>query len=161
SSYMRDLFVPFVDSGVAHPLSNPWQLWPARHFPYGSVLYLVLLVPKWLGTVLFGEAASGQTPLSIALMKLPLLLFDLVLLATLQKLAPQRERKLELFYWLNPIVLYITYVHAQLDVVSMALACLALWLLLGQRLVLSGLAMGAAISCKFHIAVLVPFVLIY
>ena len=42
STFLRDLFIPFVDHGVLDPLSNPWAHLAPAHFPYGTALYVIL-----------------------------------------------------------------------------------------------------------------------
>ena len=130
STYLTDLFVPFLDAAVLHPGSNPWSLSPPNFFPYGSVLFAILFTPRYLAHLLLGSAALGAGPLGLALVKAPLLLIDVGLLAILARFAPRRSRELLVFYWLNPIPFFITYLHGQLDLAGMAFLVLSLWLLI-------------------------------
>ena len=161
STFLRDLFIPFVDQGVLDPLSNPWAHLSPAHFPYGTALYVILWVPKTLAHLFAGELALGAGPIGLAAMKAPLLLLDLLLLQVLRRRAPDRDPELLAFYWLNPVLFYITYVHGQLDVASMALCVLSLDLLARRRTVASALAMAVAANCKFHVVLVVPLAMAF
>ena len=160
SSYLTDLFVPFVDSGVLNPLSNPWASWDPVHFPYGGFLYLLLLIPKLAGYLLLGDMALGTGPVALAIIKFPLVVLDVLLLMTLSRMT-RRFKDLLVMFWLNPVLFYISYVHGQLDVASMAFGILSLHLLTQRRTCLSAVAMGLATLCKFHIVIILPLVAVY
>lgn len=161
STYLTDLFVPFVDKAVLNPGQNPWSLSPPHFFPYGSVLFGLLFIPRYLAHLVFGAAALGTGPLGLALMKAPLLALDLGLLALLSRLAPHRPRKLLAFYWLNPVLFFITYLHGQLDLAAIAFLFGALWLLSQGRTGASALAMAAATLSKFQVVLVVPLLLAF
>lgn len=161
SYYLRGLFIPFIDFAVQNPLSNPWSHFSPEHFPYGSVLYLLLFVPKFLAHLVFGEAALGQGPLSLAAMKLPLLALDTLLFWTLLQFSVKSLRPLLYMYWLNPVLIFITYIHGQLDVVTMCFTILGLLYLTGQRLEWSAVFMAAATLSKSHAIAIIPFIIVY
>jgi uridine kinase len=96
---------------------------------------------------------------ALALMKSPLLLFDLWTLRLLLGALPARRSAILALYWLNPVAFYISYVHGQLDVVVTALVLQSLLLLADRRVAASGLVMAAAALCKFHVLLVVPLVL--
>ena len=129
SWFLRELFVPFLDAALLHPGENPWALRDTAHFPYGVVLFAVHYAPKALGYALLGDAALGTGPVALALMKSPLLLFDLWTLRLLLGALPARRSAILALYWLNPVAFYISYVHGQLDVVVTALVLQSLLLL--------------------------------
>ncbi len=157
SHFLTDLFVPFIDSSIQNLGSNPWSLNPPNYFPYGSVLFVLLFVPKLIGSLIFGSAALGATGLSFFLMKLPLLAADFLMLHLLRKVSEGRERQLLVYYWLNPVLLYTTYVFGQLDLVAMAFIVFSFLELIRGRCVRSGALLAAALLCKFHVVVLIPF----
>ncbi|MGQ0508220.1 MAG: hypothetical protein ACT4TC_23220, partial [Myxococcaceae bacterium] len=161
SYYLDELFIPFLDRAVKNPTTNPWDLSPANYFPYGSVLYAVLFVPRWLAHAAFGDAVLGADWAGRSLVRLPLLGLELVLLGGLLALAGNRRKEIFKWYWLNPIALYVTYVHGQLDVASTALAVLSIVLLLRDRLIPSAVAMAAATLCKFHVVAAIPVMLVF
>ena len=125
----------------------------AQNFPYGTFLYAVLFIPKLMGYLIFGELALGHTSLAFALVKAPLLFFDgfcLYLLATCTRF---QRRNLLVYYWLNPVLFFITYIHGQLDVVSVTMCVAALVYLARGQTIASALFMAAATLSKFHVIV--------
>ena len=161
SYFSHTLFLPFLDQGVLHPLENPWAALSPEHFPYGTVLYLALLIPKWLAHQWVGAAALGASSLSLVLLKVPLLLFDLLALSQLLHLAPNRQRELMIYYWLNPIVFFISYIHGQLDVAATALCLASLYALVQDRVKSSAILLALAGLCKAHVMLAVPLMLAY
>ncbi len=161
SYYLKDLFIPFIDSAVQNVGQNPWSLNPPHFFPYGSVQFLLFFIPKWIGYQLFGQAALGASLLSLSLMKLPLLVMDFFLFRILSKIAKRRTDNLITYYWLNPIVLYVLYVHGQLDIVSMAFCVASIALLIEQLFFASALVMACALLCKFQVVAVIPLMMAY
>ncbi len=161
ASYLRDMFIPFIDTAILHLGHNPWSLLPASYFPYGSFLFLVLFIPKYLGFQCLGMMSMGATPLSFILMKLPLLLADVFLLWGMMRICGERRKSLFFLYWFNPVTIFITYVHGQLDVVVMTLCFFSILLLIYRRFTMSAVLMALATLCKFHVVILVPFILAY
>lgn len=161
STYLRDLFVPFLDQAVLHPTSNPWSHFPPNYFPYGSVLYLAEFVPRWVAYELFGQAALGTTWLGVALVKLPMLLFDVLALFTLSRLAWRRRSQVLLYYWFNPVLFYIIYLHGQLDVAAIALCLVSIHCMVRRKPELSAVAMALATLCKFTVVLVIPLMLAF
>jgi uridine kinase len=122
---------------------------------------LLLFIPRWLAHAVFGVAALGQTPLSVALVTGPLLVADIAVLWLLLRLHPKSTRSLLWLYWLNPVLFFISYIHGQLDVVPMALCLGALSLLIEKRILLSALVMGLATISKFHVVIVIPLCLVF
>ena len=161
SYYLRDLFIPFVDSAILNPGRNPWELSAPQFFPYGSVQFAIVFPLKWVGYHLWGDAALGQTALSVALMKAAILPFDVLLYRALASWPGTQGGRLVLLYWLNPLVIYVTYIYGQIDLTSMFFAVSAIIALSSGRVVLSAFSMAAALLCKFHVAAIVPILVIY
>jgi uridine kinase len=161
SYYLKDLFIPFLDSAVIGLGNNPWSLLPPHYFPYGSALFVILFLPRLLAYSLIGDAALGTSALGIALVKAPLLALDFLLLWTLIRIARGRSRQIYWYYWLNPIAFYITYVHGQLDVASAALCVLGLFHLTAQNTKKSAIFFSVATLCKFQVIAVIPLILAY
>jgi len=161
SEYLERLFIPFLDSAIQNLGANPWSLLPAHYFPYGSVLFFILFVPKWILSNIFGEAALGLNALSFFSVKIVLLFFDVALFGILARWIPQRENKLILYYWLNPVLFYISYIHGQLDVASMFFAIAAILFLIRSRIFFAAILFSASILCKFHTIIILPLMLAY
>ncbi len=65
------------------------------------------------------------------------------------------------FYWLNPVLFYISYIHGQLDVVSTAFCFFSLYCLTRKKEIFSAFLMSAAILCKSYVIAVVPLVVVY
>lgn len=161
SHYLNELFIPFLDKAVLNPGQNPWALSSPEAFPYGSVLFVFLFAPRYLLHLFFSDLALGVTALGIMSVKGVLLAFDFALLVCLCKFAKAGVKSLALFYWLNPVLIYISYIHGQLDVVSVAFCFLSLYLIGNNAVFLSALAMSAGILSKFHLVILIPFWVVF
>ena len=161
SRISRELFEPFLQAGVTGWPRNPWAAMPTAHFPYGTVLYALLAAPRHAVAALLGPAALADPVLSQALVKAPLLACDVVLLTMLCWLSPKREPSMVRAYWLNPVLIYITYVHGQLDVATTMFATASLLALMKGKPARAGVAWAAAALCKAHVLVGLPFVLAY
>lgn len=161
SGYLTELFIPFMDTALENPGVNPWSLSPPAQFPYGAILFAVLYVPKFLGHLIFGAEALGTTGLSFFLMKIPLLGFDLLLLAALAQFEPQGLRRLLIFFWLNPILIFISYYCGQLDVVCMSFLFWSLYQMTQRKVAQGAILFALAVLCKFHVVLLVPFLMAY
>lgn len=161
SFFPREFFIPFIDNAVTHLGENPWSLSPPSLFPYGGVLYTILLIPKLALYWVLGPAALGVGPLSLFVLKLPLLISDIVLFYFLVGFVPERQKSLEKYYWLNPVLFYISYVYGQLDVISITLLVICLVQILKGRILWSAFFMGLAIGSKFHVAICVPLIITF
>ncbi len=161
SHYLTELFIPFLDAAVLDPLSNPWSRFPPHYFPYGSVLFLILFIPRWICYLVIGKAALGTGILGLATLKLSLLALDIILLSTLLGLAKEKTRRILLYYWLNPIVIYISFIHGQLDIAAMCFSLVAIALLIEQRTATAAVALAAGTLCKFHVVAIAPLMMAY
>lgn len=161
SYFPKTHFIPFLDQAVQNISANPWATASPEMFPYGLFLYVWLMIPKALLYLTVGDAALGMAPLSLFALKFPLLIADVALLATLRFLAPERSRDILFFYWLNPVVFYITYVYGQLDIVSMTLVVMALALLIEEYFIWAAVVFAAATASKFHVTVIAPLLMAY
>lgn len=161
SGYSVDLFYPFVRSFVSGEF-NPWQFYCNQGFgldafPYHALM-LYVLVPM---TFLIKVFHITNALVINTLFKLPLLFADFAIFIILLKLFPQNKRNVFLFYFINPIIIYSTYVHSQLDIVPMAFLFIGLYLLSIEKLTLSALLIGCALACKFHILAALPILGLY
>ncbi|GAB3938468.1 hypothetical protein GCM10028827_44530 [Mucilaginibacter myungsuensis] len=65
------------------------------------------------------------------------------------------------WYWFNPIVIYITYIHGQLDILPTAFLCLSLYYLFTNRFYHFVVFLAIACATKFHIVLAIPLLAIY
>lgn len=167
SAYLNELFVPFLDGAVRSTAAgswqwlSPWSHFEPKYFPYGTFLYAVLFVPRYVAYCLLGDDALGETPVSFFLAKAPLLCFDTFLFYLLCRLQPLGAKALLWFYWLNPVLFFITYIHGQLDVVSVSMSVAALACLARSHISASALLMSAAALAKFHVIAILPLIVAY
>jgi uridine kinase len=162
----QQYFLPFLDKAVQNFGANPWSLLPPQYFPYGSLLFGVMYIPKFLFFLVFGDAALGLLPLSLLAFKLPLLICDISFLLLLMLFPQTRKSDILKYYWLNPVLIFISYIHCQLDIFAIYFVFLSLYQLfadnsLDKKIVFSSLFLGFATLCKFHVAAVVPLVLLY
>ena len=155
SQYNSELFYPFLNS-LSFENLNPWQFYYERNlidsFPYHGLMLLLLSPFAFCGELIGGGAY---------LLKVPLLAADLGILFVLLKLFPRKGKKIYLFYFLNPIVLYATYIHSQLDIIPTALLFIAIYFLTLKKLRTSALFFGFALATKLHVIIALPLVLFY
>lgn len=160
SHYMSELFIPFIDQAIVAPWANPWDGLSKAHFPYGAFLFLILWLPKFALYQIFGQPILGTGALSLLVTKLPLLCVECVLLRTMVTSGLNVRRTL-IYFWMCPIVIYITYVHGQMDVVMVTCVYLCFTWLQSRRLLLSAFAMACALGSKFSAAFMIPLGIAY
>lgn len=158
-------FIPFITQTVAQPFPDPWSVYLSQggslsSFPYGIVMYVVYVPLTGLGYALnnlfhiqwLAKVGFGLTSLAL----------DLGILMSLALLLKTFPKTLFLAtYWCSPIVIYIAYWHGQVDLLPIFLLVLGIYLLESYRPILSGVAIGLAISSKFSVLIAVPFLLVY
>lgn len=104
-------FVPFITSILDQPSLTPWGSFLARFndaaaFPYGPAMVLV-----HLPFVFAGWLAARMTGLSVLVaigFKISLLVADFGVFKVLNKMFPDHQYNIILFYWLSPIILFVT-----------------------------------------------------
>ncbi len=158
SSILFDYFIPFLDFTTQNLGSNPYAQFDPQYFPYGSVLLSILAIPRLLVYWLLGPGALGAGALGLFLIKAPLLIIEIFFLRLLLLVSEDQNKKsIYLFFWLNPILIFITYIHGQLDVVAMMFLFYSMYFLLKDRILLTAVFISAAILCKFHVTICLPF----
>ncbi len=165
SHYLRDLFVPFVNFFVESGFSNPWDHFHALGrddaFPYPPGMLYLLSTARILFSPLLAAGTDTATWLHLLSFRLPLLACDLGCLLLLLNWFPNRPRLLLGLYWASPIVLYATYCHGQLDLVPTALLLASLSLIHKKKFVAGMAVFGVCLATKSHVAVALPFLLVY
>jgi len=159
-------FVPFIDNFINNPSIDPWNSHLLHGgnvlaFPYGPVMWLLLLPGTILGTIggaIFPGADLNLTTIGFSV---GIILLDLLLLIALLEIVPGRRRLVIWLYWLSPIVLYVNYWHGQVDIVPVFLLTASLVALRKQKYTLAGVILGAAFAAKLSMILAFPFILIY
>jgi uridine kinase len=162
SHFATRWFAPFVHAFVSGGFGDPWAAALARgeplSFPYGPAMLATFAVPFLPAAVVPFDPAGH---LALGLLRVPVLAADLALCLLLLRWLRLPARDVLLTWWLNPIVLYASYVHGQLDLVPTALLGLALVLTFERRLHAGAAVLGLAIACKLHLLVALPFLWLY
>jgi uridine kinase len=165
SYFLRDLFIPFLNYFIESNFSNPWTHFAAlgklNSFPYPPAMLYIMAVPRWLFGWILPSGTNTVTSLHLLAMRLPLLAADICIASILISWFPHRLRRVLLFYWCSPFVIYISYWHGQLDIIPTALFLLCLYLLRGKHHMASMIMFGLAISTKSHLLVALPFLMVY
>jgi uncharacterized membrane protein len=94
------------------------------------------------------------------LLKLPYLIFDLLLGFLLYKMVEPRKALLAFGIWVfNPISLYATYMMGQFDIIPAFFSVLSVYFALKNRLTWATLALGTAIAFKLYpIFLIIPLI---
>ena len=89
-------------------------------------------------------------------------IFDYALLISLAILTRNYSNKVLLItYWCSPLVLYLTYIHGQLDLIPITLLIGSICLVSWNRFRASALFLALAISAKFSMIIATPLIFIY
>tara|TARA_B100001250_G_scaffold374783_1_gene361847 strand:- start:7267 stop:9294 length:2028 start_codon:yes stop_codon:yes gene_type:complete len=160
SEYSLVLFQPFLDYFISG-IFNPWQYYYDRNisldaFPYHAFMLYIHSIPAFLGSLF-----ENQPFIANFFFKTPLIIADLLIYKVLLFSFPNKKNKILLFYFLNPIVLYGTYIHSQLDIIPMALLIYSLFYLSKNKITLSALYLGLAMSTKLHVLGTLPFLFLF
>jgi uridine kinase len=165
SWFLRDLFIPFINRFAEAPLESPWEYFFALgrldSFPYPTVMLLILGLPRLLLSPFLEGGVDVVTNGHLLVMRLPLLVGDLVVAAVLLHWFPHRARRVLLYYWCSPVVIYVCYWHGQLDIIPTAIFMLSLAFLRENRNVTGMILLGLATCAKTHLLAAWPFVLVY
>ncbi len=164
STYFTHSFVPFVKYFLTTG-NNPYHYFFTEGFltvfPYPQLMLWIMAVPGSLFLPFLHPDFGVVGPAELLLFHLPILAGDILILLILSRWLQNRSTELLWLYWLSPVLLYISYIHSQLDVIPIALVFLFLHLLCRERWTLAYIVLGAAIATKFHIIILVPFLAVY
>lgn len=159
SSFYAGLFIPFVNEFVSSGFQNPYDHWVTagrpEMFPYPALMLYILTVPRVLFGWLIQDGQVGMADLLIY--RLPLLIADVGLLLILNSWLRGRQLRLLYLYWLSPLLIYITYIHGQLDIVPITLLFFSLYLQFKDKLIWSSVVLALAISAKTNMVLALPF----
>ncbi|MFC4168380.1 glycosyltransferase 87 family protein [Teichococcus aestuarii] len=158
-------FTPFMAQTLAAPSLDPWTSFLLQDgrtpdFFYGPVMYLYH-APFLLPGMLADRLAESGTIFTGMAMGVSLLVADLALLLVLRRMNEGHDERVLLFYWLSPLVLFITYWHGDTDLVPTLLLALSLLLLQRNSPVWAGVVLGLGIGAKVSILAVVPFLVIF
>ena len=149
---MAAYFVPFIDEAVK--FNNPYDIFAVEnleYFPYPAVMLYVLLTFKLLFFYL---------PTLISL-KIALLVADFFILLILLKWIKNKQNIVIILYWISPLLIYINYIHGQLDVIPTLFLLSSIYYMFKQRYMPSILLLSMSLASKTSIMLVIPFVFIF
>jgi len=145
------------------PYPNIFVYLPLTYFFFGLLnILLSPLYPSdlflWLNDWGPLQNQYPNLPFFLLILKIPYLICDLVIAYLLHKI--YKDKKLILFWLLNPITLYLIYVQGNFDVIPVMFTLLSYYLLLQKKTSLGFLFLGFAIALKMYPLLFVPFFLV-
>jgi len=169
SSLMEGFFIPFVKYYVESGFKNPYEYFlnysypgiSGEVFPYPALMLYIMAIPK----ILFGWIPfSGKLAyyFEYFIFHLPLIFADIVIFWVFASwLSERRKIRVVAFYWLSPVLIYISYIYGQLDVIPIAILFVSLFFIFKAKYNVSGVFLGLAFAAKTHVALVYPFFLLY
>lgn len=160
-SIAESTFIPFlkyfINSGFQNPYQHFIQIDQGNVFPYPAIMLYITALPQWL----LGPLAPNSYWWPIFLFKIPLLAADLGIFFILKSWLKGKKGKVILFYWLSPVLIYISYFYGQLDAIPICLLFVGLFFLFRESFILSAIFMGLALAAKTNILLSYPFLFLY
>lgn len=165
SRYMTQFFGPFLNWFVSSGFHNPWEYFYAlgqtKMFPYPPVMLLIMSASRALFHPFLAPDWHLVTGMHLVSMRVPLLVFDLMILGILLRFFPMQQKKILIAYWCSPIVFFINYVHGQLDIVPTGIFFAAVYFLVERRYWGAFMLLAVAAATKTHVLIGLPFFLVF
>ena len=120
-----NLFLPFLKNSLENISFDPWNNFlnsggQINSFPYGLVMLICYTPLSFIGHLL--DKYIIDYNFFELFFKLTSLIFDYILLISLNLITENKNKNLLFIsYWISPIVIYITYIHGQLDIVPISI----------------------------------------
>ncbi len=153
-TFLKEAFIPFVtyffSSGFSDPYAYFYGASAAEAFPYPPFMLYVL--------GFLGGFAANLSPFFI---RIPLILADIAILLVFSRFLKGKINKLLKYYWLSPVLIYITYIHGQLDVVPIAFLLASAYLLFKKKNLWSAVILGLGIATKTNLILVIPFYILF
>ena len=118
-----------------------------QSFPYGPVMFLIFLPISFLGNI-FGSLFNESFYFTGLGLRFTLLIIDFLCLKVLKKIVDNHNRDLVLYYWLSPLLIFITYWHGQLDIFPSFLMLIAFYFLKVGSYKVSGSLFAFSVAAK-------------
>jgi uridine kinase len=163
SNFLTNLFIPFTDYYVSSGFNDPYKHFVdakmGNAFPYPALMLYIVSIPRILFGSLFDFSSISFS--TIFLTRLPILLADFLILVILSRLIKGNNKKILIYYWLSPILIYINYIHGQLDVIPISILFISLYFLFKRKFEYSSIFLGLAIASKTSMVIVLPFYFAY
>ncbi len=158
SKFLSDSFLPFVEFYSNSNFQNPYQhfynVGKFNIFPYPNLML-------WILTPLYYLIKPSNQFLALFLIRIPIIFADFLILIILFTWLKNNLNKLVIFYWLSPVLIYINYIHGQLDAIPIALLFVSLYYLFKEKNYYCAIFLALALTCKTHIVLALPLFLIF
>jgi uridine kinase len=159
------LFAPFL-TAANYNFLDPWTDWLSSGgrsdaFPYGPIMIMIHSFVPFVTYIqqLFVEAPNSLAFSSILITSLLLFVDYLVTKRIIDKV---KDRKfIKSIFLFSPLILYVTYVLGQNDLLPAIALFLACEKMLSNRWRSAGLALGLGVCMKLSLFLVVPFIFIY
>ena len=162
SDYQDKMFIPFVESFLSG--NNPYEYYCSENLLPSFSYFPIMLLIESVGGIFLRILSPESVFIKNILFKLPLLFFDLLGFYIIEKFNV-RYKPAAFIYFCSPIILYGTYMHGQLDIISTILLLAAIYHLLNwkktRNLLWYSLLLGLALGTKFLIIAVVPILFFY
>tara|TARA_X000000950_G_C13921158_1_gene663461 strand:+ start:18333 stop:20408 length:2076 start_codon:yes stop_codon:yes gene_type:complete len=160
SEFLTDLFYPFIDyyinSNAISTYREFYETGRGNSFPYPVLMLYITSFFK-----LFFSNNGVLNYMDLGLIRIPIVLADIAILLVLSRWLKGNYKKLIIFYWLNPILFYINYLHGQLDIIPTAFLIISLYFIFRRNWVLNSIFVAFAILCKTNFIIVIPFLILY
>ncbi len=158
-------FLDFIKNSINNPSLDPWSNYLLNNgdslgFPYGPIMFLIFIPLSFIFWTLGIPFGLEDYFLSIGF-RSNLLIFDLISLLVLSKLLNNKKKEIIFFYWLSPLIFYVTYIYGQLDIIPTTIVLIGYFKLYKNEFKNSGYFFGLAIATKLSFALIIPLPIIY
>ena len=158
-------FVDFIKNSINNPSLDPWSNYllnsgDSLGFPYGPIMFLIFIPLSFVFGLIGAPFGLEDYFIGIGF-RSNLLIFDLVALLVLSKLLNNKKKEIIFFYWLSPLIFYVTYIYGQLDIIPTTIVLVGYLKLYKNEFKNSGYFFGLAIATKLSFALIIPFPIIY
>jgi uridine kinase len=160
----QEWFIPFIVNWIQNPGALPWSGYLLSDgnplaFPYGIAMFIFHLPTTLIGWFVDNVFAVGYFT-SIGF-RISLLWADVLLLLLLLQVFESYWKKVLIYYWLSPLVLFITYWHGQTDLIPVVLFVFSLTLIKRGNYWAAGLLLACSIAAKHSMIIGAPFIVLY
>jgi len=160
----QDWFIPFIAGWIENPSSLPWTLHLSSggdplSFPYGLIMFIFHLPTTFIGWAI--DSLVDLNYFTGLGFRISLLFADILLLILLLQIYEKYWKKILIYYWLSPIVIFVTYWHGVSDIVPVALFVFSLSNIKQSRYWFAGITLAFSVAAKHSMIIGVPFIFLY
>lgn len=154
-----DFYGPFLFTSVyfGHVI-DPWtfQNMNPLSFPYGIVAFWILAPAAFLFKNMSDPIFAAHFVIGFCI-----LLFDGLILKLLTAFSPKDSKKILIYYWLCPLVLYLNYIQGQITVFPLFFLLLSFFYLTKNKGIPAGIALGICFATQWSLYFLYPIFFLF